>query len=218
LTSLLSGTGLINQLRLRPGATPTTRPMPASALASATRPGAASAPSPPGVISGYGQIFDNVPPARLVAPAVSGQPAAIELVTCWGSGMVNVRRASEATLRLIASPPLTGPEVTRLIDARNAALRGDAEQGITPAKPPTTKVSTQVKLPAGGVRAAGAATPRLPLLGVAGVSDRNAVKLTETSRCHSLWVITRTKQRDYHYFSVRDESEGTGGIAQSAVW
>ncbi len=128
IRAALSGTGMINAIRLRPAslsARPSV-PQPAS-RPSTTQP---AEPSPPEIrqwISGLGQVFNEVPPQRLVG---SGGASPVDRLTCWGNGTINLMRASEASLQLGASPPLTRLQIDRLIDARNGVFQ--LHQGAKP--------------------------------------------------------------------------------------
>jgi hypothetical protein len=63
-------------------------------------------------VFGYGQLFEGVPPARLVGEGRRNGLAA--RVTCWGDGKVNLRRASDAVIRQAIRREV-GPRVVRLL-------------------------------------------------------------------------------------------------------
>jgi hypothetical protein len=65
---------------------------------------------------GYGQIFDGASPRQLLG---TGQaPGLTRAVTCWGDGLVNIRRAPEAVVRQVCEKRLPKQDVRRLLNAR----------------------------------------------------------------------------------------------------
>jgi hypothetical protein len=87
LRTALAGSGAGHLVRLRPVAAAVIGArLPAGATTSpATR------PIVPQLVTGYGQVYDDAWPAKLMGPAG-------ELVTFWGDGLLNLRRASPAAL------------------------------------------------------------------------------------------------------------------------
>src|SRR5688500_4301510 len=157
----VGGVGHLLRLRPDPSAVP---PQRTSTTSPATR------PIVPQRVTGFGQIFDGAAPEALAGPS--------ELVTCWGSGLLNVRRASPAAIRL--ATPLSGIEIAGLLRAREAP-------------------------PAGG------------LVKSTGIKPRPGLHLTESSSCHSLWIVARTGRREWRHFTVLDESSEPP-VAASFVW
>jgi hypothetical protein len=210
----LTGYGLANKVRLRPAPRPPAR-QPGSAAVATTSSGRLGGWRP---ITGLGQILDAVPPADWCRPPAGGRPggqageAAADLLTCWGDGGVNVRRAPEAALRLALSPPLTAIEVGRLIELRD-------EQFYAKGRPPGAAASP--RLPGG--RDAGPAnrSPVRRLVDAAGltaVGGRLIPRLSDGSTCHSLWVVADDGRRRRHVLAVTDRS-GTGPPrAYSFAW
>jgi len=131
----------------------------------------ATRPLLPRRVTGFGQVFDDTPPAQLIG--------ASQWFTCWGNGLVNARRASQPALKL--ATPLTGVEIAALLRLR---------EGQTP----------------GG------------LLKSANVKPRPGLHLTESSTCHSLWIVARSSRREWHYFSVLDETDEQAPSVASFVW
>ena len=168
----MTGTGIGHLVRLRPD----------PAIVSTVRAGAggrgnantapATQPLLPRRVTGFGQVFDDVPPAQLIG--------ASQWVTCWGNGLVNARRAPQAALKL--ATPLSGVEIAALLRLR---------EGPTPG---------------GG------------LLKSANIKPRPGLHLTESSACHSLWIVARSSRREWHYFSVLDESDERSPGIVSFVW
>ena len=165
----MTGTGIGHLVRLRPdpaivatvrtgrGGNPTTAPATQSLL--------------PRRVTGFGQVFDDVPPGQLIGASA--------WVTCWGNGLVNARRAPQAALKL--ATPLTGVEIAALLRLRD---------GSTP----------------GG------------LLKSANIKPRAGLHLTESSTCHSLWIVARSSRREWHYFTVFDVTNEQAPGVVSFVW
>lgn len=172
----LSGYGLANKVRLRPDV--------------ALRPRVAD-PSAPPAIGGYGQVFDDVPADALLRRPIGGGPAPAELLTCWGGGRINLRRASEPALRLALSPPMTAIEIGRLIDLRDRAFFG--ESGTSPIGPT--------------IGGRGPLRRIVESAALTGESARAASMLSDGSTRHSLWIIATSPGRRDVSFAVLDTSE-----------
>ena len=56
------------------------------------------------------------------------------------------------------------------------------------------------------------------LLKSASIKPRPGLHLTESSACHSLWIIARSSRREWHYFSVLDESDQRSPGVVSFIW
>jgi hypothetical protein len=83
---------------------------------------AAAGPASVGAMNwGLGEVFDLGRPgvAEAVEPT-SRSAGASALVTCWGGGRLNWRRAGDAAMRLSLCPTLNYSQVDRLIAARSA--------------------------------------------------------------------------------------------------
>ena len=163
LRQALSGTGLAAKLLLRPD--------PAISVA-ASQPTTAPA-NVSSWITGYGQVFDNVSPQALL------NSGAAALLTCWGTGPVNARRAGESALKLATSPPLTPLDITRLIQARDASFQPGQSQG-----PITSPQNSPANSP-----------------------PTAAGRITTTSACHSLWIIASSDRRSWYHFAVLDDAD-----------
>ncbi len=214
LRQSLAGSGLINNVRLRPtagpvfilsneqptgasvgstspsGIPPTPPTAPSAPAAPTTQPILSTNPSAPR-ISGLGQIFDGIPPVKLIRPMSGTRLAPIDLVTCWGTGAVNIRRTSEAALGLAAGRALTTVEINRLLDARDA-LQQQRTGGLSNSGA-GRMTSDQLKQLVHDATAQAA-------------KSRANLALVEYSQCHSLWIITRTGQRDWYDLSVIDSA------------
>ena len=158
-----SGTGQLVRLRPDPAV------VPSRGGGASTAP--ATQPLLPRRVTGFGQVFDDVPPERLIS--------ASEWVTCWGNGLLNARRAPQPALKL--ATPLAGVEIAALLRSREASSSAG-------------------------------------LLKSANIMMRPGLHLTESSTCHSLWITTRSNRRDWHYFTVLDESEESSAALVSFVW
>jgi hypothetical protein len=150
----------VRALTTQPATRPTTRPMLVMQLSS------------------FGQIFDSVQPQDLINLRYATiSPAS--LLTCWGNGAINVRRASEASMKAIVSPPMSSLEVSRLIDARGAIFKGGA--GLPPSQP-LTQSQPRGPLPA---------DPARRLLAQGNIQPNAATRMTLSSSCHSLWIVAQ---------------------------
>jgi len=167
----LTGTGIGQRVRLRPGPTIVSTVHAAGGEGRNTSTAPTTRPLLPQRVTGFGQIFDDVPPSQLID--------ASDWVTCWGNGLVNARRAPPAALKLATS--LSGVEIAALLRLR---------EGPTP----------------GG------------LLKSANIRPRPGLHLAEGSACHSLWIVARSRRREWHYFSVLDESDERSPAVVSFVW
>jgi hypothetical protein len=185
------------KLRLRP------EPLPPPARGPVTRP--ATQPILPQQISGFGQIFDDANPQNLLMLRyIAVSPAS--MITCWGNGAINLRRASEASLRLMLSPPATNIDVSHLIAARDAMLSGKK-----PAMP--AQSVSQAQIPA-----LAPADPVRRMLSQAGASPDIASRLTLGSSCHSLWIVAQPAGREWYYLTVLDESDPKQARMTSMRW
>ncbi len=143
-------------------------------------------------VTGLGQIFDAVNPEVLLQPR-GGLPAPAELLTCWGDGAINARRAGEASLRLRLSPPWTPLDVSRLVEARRAMFGENASP-------------LDLDKPASPGAAPAPRDPLARLLQTAQIRTGPA-GLTLRSTCHSLWIVTRDGRRQWYDLAVVDESD-----------
>jgi hypothetical protein len=190
IRAVLSGSGLGNTVFLRPQ--PIVRDNLSQQPASS-----AQLPQFPRWISGYGQIFTGVGPDRILAVAAP-------VLTCWGNSAVNVMRASEASLRLAAGSSMSSLEVSRLLEARNAAFAPIQGPAHTPA--------------------VGAPSPNLDavsrLLAQARIDPkvRVSVAFTSTSTCYSLWIVSQGRQRARYRLYVSDESNPQFTRIEAFVW
>ena len=183
LRQALSGSGLGNTISLRP------QPISRDVIQNQPK-------DLPAWISGFGQVFSDVGPDRLIA-----EPA--QIMTCWGTGGINLMRVSNASLRL-AAPELTNLEIGRLLEARNKAFgpRQEKTPGLTGAagKPNLDAVS--------GLLAQAKIDPKV----------RVTVGFVSSSTCYSLWIVTEEHQRAEYRFYVSDDSSPRIPRMESFVW
>ncbi|HEY7115772.1 MAG TPA: hypothetical protein VH475_04245 [Tepidisphaeraceae bacterium] len=189
----LAGSGLLNRLRLRPTYGPVIRSIQTPTTGPATRPLLSTNALH---VGSFGQIFDDLPPAQLLRPMPGSRIAAADLLTCWGNGAVNVRRATEAALTLAAGRSLTGVEISRLIDARNKLFerKGNESSFDTPAADNLQDAMNKAMSQS--------------------IRNRGNLGLAERSTCHSLWIVTRTGRRDEYDLFVLDQAN----VNRPQVW
>jgi hypothetical protein len=185
----MSGTGLASEIKLRVGPVPASLPTTRQAILRR-------------YVTGYGQVIslaDSGAPQKLLAARGNG-PAVAELVTLWGDGRLNIRRASGASLALLDSPPLTRIDVERLIEARNKMYD------------PRPRLNSAVATP-------GSAEPIRRLMEEAQLSaEKSNLHLVLGSKCHSLWIIVRDGRREWYSLAVSDETDSSETRVETLVW
>jgi hypothetical protein len=191
----VGGSGLGNSILLRP------EPLPPPEGQATSRP--AEYVGPPQWVTGFGQIFNNVPPERLISGS-GAKPA--EQLTCWGNGAINVMRVSEAALRLAATPPMSGVEVGRLIAARNAAFE------------PRTRARLTMPGANGAAQPGVDAVTALLTQAHADPKVRRTIGFTAKSTCFSLWVVTQDARRTWYRLYVMDNSDTKQPRVESFAW
>jgi hypothetical protein len=151
-------------------------------------------------VSGFGQVFEEVPPARLVRRPAGGKFAPADVLTCWGSGAVNARRASDAALSLAGGRSVTQVEINRLIEARERLFherRVETREG----QPPGEQFGALLQATASE-----------------SVKNKGNLGLVETSACHSLWVVTRNGRREWYDLAVLDRTNRQRPVTFSQSW
>jgi hypothetical protein len=142
-------------------------------------------------IESFAQVMDASNP-RLLLEKRSAEASPMELVTCWGNGAINVGRASAKALKLSAGDALSGAEVDAIIRGRDNVYRQRGNGNIGDA------VKKLVK--------------------PAGDGAKKQFVWTAESACHSLWVVTRTKQREFYYLVVRTSGDAAQVSDEAFVW
>lgn len=189
----LSGTGLLNRIKLRPTLgniietiEPTTRPI-------------ATQPAPLALtVNAWGQVFDNLPPGQLLRPGPGSRLAPVDLLTLWGNGAINVRRTTDSAVALVAGNSVSGAEISRLIAARDALFNSSNER---PGLSPGDNLHDQM------IKTVGAS-----------LAARGNLGLAQVSTCHSLWIITRTARRDSYDLFVLDQTNPRRAVTWSYSW
>jgi hypothetical protein len=187
----VAGSGLGNSILLHPEPLPPRDPRPAS------RPNEVL--GPPQWITGFGQVFADVSPARLLSGTTS---IPIEQLTCWGSGAINLMRVSEPALHLACSPQLTSLEAGRLIDARNAAFAPQTKKRLLSADVAANSDAATALLAQAHV------DPKV----------RRTVAFTTNSTCFSLWIVTQNGRRASYRLFVSDQSNPQHPHEDSFAW
>jgi hypothetical protein len=199
LRQALSGSGLANRIKVRATVGPVVArvPDPTAPPGAATRPvfsdNALS-------VGGLAQVFDGVPPAQLIRPMPGSRVAAAELLTCWGTGAVNVRRATDAALNLAAGRSLSTIDVNRLIEARNKLF--EKRTGVT-----ISEQSPAERLKEAMTRASGES-----------IKNNGNLALIDGSNCYSLWVVSRNGRRDGYDLFVSDETDERRPVVWAFSW
>jgi hypothetical protein len=145
--------------------------------------------------TGIGQVFDltRLAPEQLLQLGRTG-PAPIDLVTVWGDGRINLRRASATSARLVLVPPLSSIEVEKL-------LAGAGEQRSPQPNEPTdplTRLLAQVNVPHS--------------------LEGRSIGVTLASTCHSIWVIADDSRRRWCEMEVLDTTDPDRPILSYFSW
>jgi hypothetical protein len=156
-------------------------------------------------VSGWGQVFEDVEAVTIIGRAPGAAHSAGGMLTCWGSGHINVRRAPEASLRLVLGRSLSAAEIGRLVEVRDSLLQPGGAEKLR-----------------GAAANAPEAVMRLPvrrLLAAAGVDGRAGLPpMTEVSGCHSVWVVINDGRRSWHRVSVREQLPGESARVWTFLW
>ena len=194
----LTGTGLSMNVRLRPSANPLAGPASQPTTAPTTQPSAEPLGLPQW-ISGFGQIFEDASPDRLLE--FHGGASVAQLLTCWGGGPINIRRISPDALKLAAGGALSGIDQNRLLAMRDLLLQGKPLPA--PAKgPPDNDLIARL----------------IQASGVDQKSLSKAPRFMARSTCFSIWITSHDGRRAWHYFSVRDTAEKDHPRTSAFVW
>jgi hypothetical protein len=146
-------------------------------------------------ITGIGQLFDltALSPQQLLDRSRGGA-APLELLTAWGDGRVNLRRASATAARLVLVPPLSSVDVDRLL--AGAVARRNPQPGE--AVDPLVRLLTDVNVP----------------YSVEGQS----VGVSLGSACHSIWVIAGDGRRQWCELEVLDQTDPQKPVSSYFSW
>ncbi len=107
------------------------------------------------------------------------EPSPLDRITCWSSGKVNFKRAEPAVIREATAGLLTEGQLAELVALRNEARDCTLTEAIQHLQLEKEQIEAIKKV------------------------------LTDTSSCHSLWVIARGPTRKWHrlYVSQRGDME-----------
>ncbi len=137
-------------------------------------------------ISSLSEAFGS-PPSRLLWSRGLDGPL-LERLGCWGSGKVNIKRASRLVMREMLSAALSDAE----------ALRIETLRRVDPA---CTLAMIAERLEMDRER-----TRRLRELA------------TDRSRCHGLWVVGRGEARDWYRLYVQQDDDTGDAVSLSYAW
>ena len=112
-------------------------------------------------------------------------PAVTAALTCWGDGSLNFYRASPEAIRAVCAACLTSAEIGRLLDLRKKNPAADSSDLLD-----QLKLSEKAR---------------------AAIDDL----LVDDSSCRSLWIISRTTERNWYDLAVSDGSAGDSSPTQS---
>jgi hypothetical protein len=143
----------------------------------------------PMLYGSYEQLFDMVHPSQLFARDSHGnhaghRPAAIDRFTCWGSGQVNFRRADPAVLREVLLGALDNSDVGKILAFRQKQPDGTRMELMTHLDLASDKALKASEL------------------------------LTDTSACHSVWIIAEGSTRKWYRLYVQQSVSPEGGSGQ----
>ena len=147
----------------------------------------------PRLYQSYAQLYPDNRAADLLGGAAGGSeglgeadaPGVADAVTCWGSGRVNVRRASREVLRQTLAGLATEEEIDRLIRYRQEVPGGSAQEAVA-------QLDLEDEQRAQALARA----------------------LTDVSRCHGLWLTARGSTRSWTELHVRQEGDAENDSGQ----
>jgi hypothetical protein len=144
--------------------------------------------APPPVFEAFAQVFKPSPPAALIETAGSARASPASVLTCWGDGSLHFRRAPADAVREVCGRHTGGALANRLVQIRDKHPEADLASALD-----------QIKL---------------------SEPAREALEelLTEESNCHSLWIITRSRDRSVYDLAVLDQSSEEGGRPLVLSW
>lgn len=119
----------------------------------------------------FEQVFAIKHPSELV-PTNRREDSPVHRLTCWGTGMLNFKRAEPAVLRTVLAGMLTQSQLSDLVKFRQ--------------KQPDCTLDEMLR--------------HLKLRKKQAAALRGA--LTDMSLCHSLWIVAHGKTRSWHRFYI----------------
>ena len=130
------------------------------------------------LLASWSQVFPRATPDELLRRRGT-LPSVTANLTCWGDGLLNVRRASREALVHVCDRVLTPAQVSKLIAAREK----------DPAEFDVWEALDALELPEGRA------------------SDAQRL-LTDESTCYSLWIVTRAGGREWYHLATADFADG----------
>jgi hypothetical protein len=141
----------------------------------------------PAPLRSWGQVFEPVSgadPARIPRSI----QAATARMSCWGSGKLNVRRASAVVIRTVCERSVSPDTIGQLL-----ALR---------AEPGQTGLS--------------ALTERMTINNKDRTALRQLI--SDESRCHALWIVCRGPRRSWTTLAIDHPGDGSGAESLQFTW
>jgi hypothetical protein len=139
--------------------------------------------SPAGVIAAvprrYGSLAQifGSKPPTALLPSGSDEHGPVERITCWGSGQVNLRRADAVVVRQTLADLVNESEFDKLEKFRRIVPGCSVAEALKTMEIPESRAKN------------------LRLL------------LTDTSHCHSLWLVAHGRTRDWFRLEVAQEGD-----------
>jgi hypothetical protein len=109
-------------------------------------------------------------------------------ITCWGNGLLNVKRADNETLRTICELVVPLQSATKLLELCQENPTWDLERLLKEVDVPDRERRAFRKI------------------------------LTDRSRCHSLWTITSNEHRSWVRLDIRTMESATGNDIETFYW
>lgn len=140
------------------------------------------------VFEGWGQVFPRAGPGELIRRRGSALPSVAGSLTCWGDGLLNVRRASREVLLAATDRVLRPADVTKLLAARAKDTDFDVWETLEASNLSEGRLADAQRL------------------------------LTDESSCYSLWIVTRAGGREWYHLAVADLAAGNVSDVRSFEW
>jgi len=135
----------------------------------------------------WGQIIEASERLRPSQVSDAVQNISLEL-TCWGSGKLNIRRASDASVLAICGEELSAEAVKRLLLLRREPGEKSLSLLISRMALRSKEKTAVAKL------------------------------LTDESNCYSLWIVCRNKQRSWTKLFITHPGDGSGVEKVAFTW
>jgi hypothetical protein len=123
----------------------------------------------------FGEVFEKSSPSELCADSQGS--SAVDSLTCWSDGRVNIHRVNETVLREIGNGILNLTQVNQLIALQQKSPTITLQNALNPLQLSQKNRTAAEKI------------------------------LSDSSNCYSLWINCQTKRRDYFALEVVDQSK-----------